>query len=202
VAQGRVTCDGFAPLRRLLAGGGASARRRAERARRAPVQPAGRWGLLEPLGAAADPEARAQAAALRLLRRYGVVFRDLLVREFMPEGWRALHRALRRLEARGLVRGGRFVTGFTGEQFALPEAIPLLRRERSRERSGRELRVSSSDPLNLSGILGTGPRVAARPGRWLVLRDGWPVAFEEGGIRTGLGEAYPVPAPAQAELRP
>ena len=61
-----------------------------------------------------------------------------------------------------------------------------MRRERTRERTGRELRVSSSDPLNLSGILGSGPRVAARPGRWLILRDGWPVAFEEGGARTDL----------------
>jgi ATP-dependent Lhr-like helicase len=186
VAQGMVTCDGFAPLRRLLSGGGTAARRRAERARRAPVQPAGRWGLLEPLGPAADEEARAESAALRVLRRYGVVFRDLLAREFVPAGWRALHRALRRLEARGEVRGGRFVSGFTGEQFALPQAIPALRRERSREREGRELRISSSDPLNLSGILGPGPRVAARPGRWLVLRDGWPVAVEERGIRTEL----------------
>jgi ATP-dependent Lhr-like helicase len=189
VAQGIVTCDGFAPLRRLLAGRNA-ARRRAERERRlgrASPEPAGRWGLLEPLGEApASAEARAEAAAARLLRRYGVLFRDLLGREWLPEGWRPLHHALRRLEARGLVRGGRFVTGFTGEQFALPEAIPLLRRERSRERSGSELRISSSDPLNLSGILGTGPRIAARPGRWIVLRDGWPVAVEERGERVPI----------------
>jgi ATP-dependent Lhr-like helicase len=188
VAQGRVTCDGFEPLRRLLAGRGPAARRRAERARRAPLQPAGRWGLFEPLAPARDADARAEASALRLLRRYGVVFRDLVAREWLPEGWRLLHRALRRLEARGLVRGGRFVSGFTGEQFALPEAIPALRRERTRERGGAEVRISSSDPLNLSGILGPGERVAARPGRWVVLRDGWPVAVEERGERVALDD--------------
>jgi ATP-dependent Lhr-like helicase len=198
VAHGLVTCDGFAPLRRLLAGGGRAARRRAERARRAPVQPAGRWGVFEPLAAARDAELRADAAALRLLRRYGVLFRDLVAREWLPEGWRPLHRALRRLEARGRVRGGRFVSGFTGEQFALPEAIPLLRRERTRERSGLELRISSSDPLNLSGILGPGARVAARPGRWLVLRDGWPVALEERGQRVELAAAADPESDAQS----
>jgi ATP-dependent Lhr-like helicase len=158
--------------------------------------------VFEPLGEPRDPETRAEAAALRLLRRYGVVFRDLLAREWLPEGWRALHRALRRLEARGLVRGGRFVSGFTGEQFALPEAIPLLRRERTRERSGVELRISSSDPLNLTGILAAGVRVPARPGRFLVLRDGWPVAVEERGVRTPLGEPRSPVGATQAEIRP
>jgi ATP-dependent Lhr-like helicase len=118
-----------------------------------------------------------------------VVFRDLLGREWVPEGWREVHRSLRTLEARGLVRGGRFVAGFAGEQFALPEAVPLLRKQRDRERNGQEIRVSAADPLNLAGVLTPGPRVPATHARWLVFRDGLPVSAIERGQRVELGGA-------------
>jgi ATP-dependent Lhr-like helicase len=128
----------------------------------------------------------AEETAWRLLRRYGVVFRDLVAREWLPGGWRTVHHALRRLEARGQVRGGRFVSGFVGEQFALPDAITPLRRARDAVAEPLELRVSSCDPLNLAGILTPGARVPASPGRQLVLRDGIPVAVVERGRTTSL----------------
>jgi ATP-dependent Lhr-like helicase len=202
VARGLVTCDGFAPLRQLLVGSRPAGRRRPRPGRVTPrgvPGPEGRWGLLEATRDSLDPEEQARLRAERLLRRYGVVFRDLLAREWLPEGWRAVHRALRRLEARGEIRGGRFVSGFVGEQFALPEAIPLLRRERSREASGLEIRISAADPLNLAGILTPGPRVAAGHTRALLLRDGLPVAVVEHGRRRELEPAL-APAPADDRL--
>jgi ATP-dependent Lhr-like helicase len=186
VARGLASCDGFAPLRRLLA---LRAGRAGVSARLLPqgrADPDGRWHRLEPAGDAADPDERAERTARRLLRRYGVVFRDLLARELLPEGWRDLHRALRRLEARGEVRGGRFVTGFIGEQFALPDAIPLLRRERTAEPGAEPLRLSASDPLNLLGVLTPGPRLAAGHTRWLLLQDGLPVAVLDRSGRSEL----------------
>ena len=196
VAQGLVTCDGFAPLRRLLGG-----RHQSSRRRRGPGRvlagnmpgPEGRWGLLRALSPPPESEERAERSAWRLLRRYGVVFRDLLGREWVPEGWREVHRALRTLEARGLVRGGRFVSGFTGEQFALPEAVPLLRKERNRPRDGEEVRVSAADPLNLAGILTPGPRVPAGHARWLIFRDGIPVSTIERGQRVDLSSIVTQP---------
>ena len=193
VARGRITCDGFAPLRRLISGRARSGRRRPLRGTRQPLRGVsaaeGRWSLLSPLTPPPDLETRAEATADRLLRRYGVVFRDALAREWVPDGWRHVHRALRRLEARGLVRGGRFVSGFMGEQFALPEAIPLLRAERREQRPGTELRVSASDPLNLAGILTPGPRVPAGHTRWLIYVDGLPTAVIERGRRSELSAA-------------
>jgi ATP-dependent Lhr-like helicase len=192
VAQGLVTCDGFAPLRRLLGERRHASRRRRGRGRVLAGElpgPEGRWGILRPPSPTPDPEQRAERSAWRLLRRYGVVFRDLLGREWVPEGWREVHRSLRTLEARGLVRGGRFVAGFAGEQFALPEAVQLLRKQRDRGRNGQEIRVSAADPLNLAGILTPGPRVPATHARWLVFRDGLPVSAIERGQRVELGGA-------------
>jgi ATP-dependent Lhr-like helicase len=190
VARGLVTCDGFAPLRRLLGGGSSSHARRRPGAGRVLASglplPEGRWGLLAPAGPEPDLEDRAEALGWRLLQRYGVVFRDLLAREWLPDGWRPVHAALRRLEARGLVRGGRFVTGFTGEQFALPEAIPRLRRSRSAPESGEIVRVSASDPLNLVGVITPGARVPAGHTRWIVFRDGLPIAAEDRAGRTEI----------------
>ena len=192
VARGIVSCDGFAPLRKLLLG---SSHRRHRPPRmpprnrvvaRAVQAPEGRWGVLCPLSDPPDPDELAERAAHRLLDRYGVVFRDGLAREHLASGWRQIHRALRRLEARGVVRGGRFVSGFVGEQFALPEAIPALRRERSRDLDGIEIRVSASDPVNLAGILTPGGRVAAGHTRELIFRDGLPLALLERGKRREL----------------
>ncbi len=184
VARGLVSCDGFAPLRRLLGtrGGRGEASRLVPQGR---AEPDGRWHRLEPLAPPLEADERAERAAWRLLRRYGVVFRDLLARELLPEGWREVHRALRRLEARGEVRGGRFVAGFIGEQFALPEAIPLLRKQRAPESGAPSLRLCAADPLNLLGVLTPGPRLAAGHTRWLLLEDGLPTALVD---RTGRSE--------------
>ena len=190
IAHGLVSCDGFAPLRRLLQGTTrAHQRRRPGRSRVLAgglTSPEGRWGLLTSHAEPADPDELSEATAWRLLHRYGVVFRDLLAREWLPAGWRPVHSAMRRLEARGLVRGGRFVTGFTGEQFALPEAIPALRRVRSKPDEGAIVRVSAADPLNLVGILTPGPRVPAGHTRWVIFRDGLPIAVEDRDGRTEL----------------
>ena len=189
VAVGRVSADGWSSLRKLLTP--SALRRRSRRGRPArgvpgAAAPEGRWGLLRSL---AEPELDdvEEKAAWRLLRRYGVVFRDGLAREWLPGRWRGIHRALRRFEARGQVRGGRFVEGFVGEQFALPEAVTLLRRARNAGPSGNELWISASDPLNLAGILTPGPRIPAAPDRRILLRDGLPVAVEDKGLRTELG---------------
>jgi ATP-dependent Lhr-like helicase len=124
----------------------------------------------------ADLETLAEAVAEQLLARYGVVFRDLLARETLALPWREILRALRRFEARGTARGGRFVTGFVGEQYALPEAVDALRSTRRRERTGETVRVSAVDPLNLVGILTPGPRVPALRTNVVVYRDGLPIS--------------------------
>ena len=135
----------------------------------------GRWALLPPAASEMDPDARAEAAAEQLLARWGVVFRDLLARETLALSWRELLWALRRMEARGTIRGGRFVTGFVGEQYALPGAVEALRRTRRLERSGELVRLSAVDPLNLVGILTPGPRVPAVRTQEVVYRDGLPL---------------------------
>ncbi|MFQ5513979.1 MAG: DEAD/DEAH box helicase [Myxococcota bacterium] len=189
VAVGLASCDGFAPLRRLLLGARRRSARRSSRrsggAASAPG-PEGRWVLLARPERLLDLDAACEAAAWRLLRRYGVVFRTLLLRERGPWSWRDLHRAFRKLEAQGQVRGGRFVSGFTGEQFALPEAIPLLRRVRKLETDERELWVSATDPLNLVGVLTPGPRLPASPSRGVIYQGGLPVAILEAGRRQPL----------------
>jgi ATP-dependent helicase Lhr and Lhr-like helicase len=120
----------------------------------------------------------AEHVARVLLRRYGVVFWRLLEREadWLPP-WRDLLRVYRRLESRGEIRGGRFVAGFSGEQFALPDAIVMLRDIRRKPLSGEWLSVSGADPLNLAGVLTPGPKLAALTGNRLLYRDGLPVAL-------------------------
>jgi ATP-dependent Lhr-like helicase len=107
-----------------------------------------------------------------LLARYGVVFRDLLTRESITIPWRDLLRALRRLEARGTIRGGRFVTGFIGEQYALPEAVQMLRQVRREAPGGERVFVSAVDPCNLVGVVLPGAKMAARAGTGITLVDG------------------------------
>ena len=114
-----------------------------------------------------------------LLRRYGVVFRELLTRESNLPKWRELLIAFRRLEDRGEVRGGRFVSGFIGEQFALPEAVESLRAMRNFASGGDVITVSAADPLNLVGIIVPGERVAAISGKYVSFRDGVAVEAEE-----------------------
>ncbi|MGB0086366.1 MAG: ATP-dependent DNA helicase, partial [Rhodomicrobiaceae bacterium] len=150
------------------------------------MESAGRWSLIRrPAPDNLDDQARAAAvehAARVLLRRYGVVFWRLLAREggWLPP-WRELLRVYRRLEARGEIRGGRFVAGFSGEQYAAPEAVGLLREMRRRPGSGEWISLSAADPLNLAGILTPGPRLAALTGNRLVYRDGVPIAALAGG---------------------
>jgi ATP-dependent Lhr-like helicase len=116
----------------------------------------------------------AEAISEQLLARWGVIFRDLITREDVSLTWRELLYALRRMEARGTIRGGRFVTGFVGEQYALPGAVDALRQTRRLERTGELVRVSGADPLNLVGILTPGPRVPALRTQRVIYRDGLP----------------------------
>jgi ATP-dependent Lhr-like helicase len=167
VGRGLVASDGFQPLRELMTSG---------RARRPSRTVQGRWSLVESAEEASLPsDERADRVAGQLLARYGVVFREVTTRESFATPWREVLRALRRREARGLVRGGRFVAGFLGEQYALPEAVEALRRVRREERTGEVIRVRAADPLNLVGIVTPGPRIPSHHAPWLLLRDG---AFE------------------------
>jgi ATP-dependent Lhr-like helicase len=112
--------------------------------------------------------------ARQLLERYGVVLRDLLARENCAPPWRNLLQLYRRLEARGEIRGGRFVTGFVGEQFALPEAVEALRAERRSQAPQEPLTISAADPLNLVGILNPGARISPHSNQVIAYRDGVP----------------------------
>jgi ATP-dependent Lhr-like helicase len=154
---------------------------------------AGRWSLLP----APRPDVMdAEASARQLLARYGVVFRDLLARESSLPPWRDLLVALRRLEARGEIRGGRFVSGFVGEQFALPEALDELRGVRNPGPVAEVSRVAATDPLNLVGVLSPGPRVPAIVGNAVLYVDGHAVASIEGGE---LVQRAPLPQGARID---
>ncbi|HYT05156.1 MAG TPA: crosslink repair DNA glycosylase YcaQ family protein, partial [Gemmatimonadales bacterium] len=190
VAWGLVSSDSFAGLRALLV---PSDRRRPiggfrRRGHIAPfgVETAGRWSRVR-AAAPLPEEAVAEAVAWQLLRRYGVVFRRLVTRETLLTPWRDILRVYRRLEARGEIRGGRFVGGFSGEQYALPEAVGLLRSVRREEPRGELVAVSGADPLNLVGIVTPGDVVAGVATNRILYRDGIPVALKEGA---GSGERY------------
>jgi len=177
VTAGLVTGDGFAGLRSLLHG---EKRRRVRPGRPVAPRPSpgtGRWArLLPPATPAADDIVEAKAR--QYVKRYGVVFRDLLQREPDVPAWRDLLRVYRRLEMRGDLRGGRIVGGFVGEQFAAPEALEALRAIRREEPSGQTVRISACDPLNLVGIITPGPRAPAVPGHHVTYKDGVPVLEE------------------------
>jgi ATP-dependent Lhr-like helicase len=133
---------------------------------------AGRWSLLPEATAAEDPDELAEAVAEQLIARWGVIFRDLMTRENIAVSWRDLLWAMRRMEARGTIRGGRFVSGFSGEQFALPEAVEALRSVRKLKLTGERIKISAADPLNLAGIVLPGPRVPALPTNSVTYVDG------------------------------
>lgn len=168
VTAGIVTADGFDNLRALF-----DPRRRAGRGRSGgrPRNSTGRWSLLYAYHPG-DPATRTEALCRLLLKRYGVVFRELLVREPVLPTWRELLLMFRRLEDRGEIRGGRFISGFIGEQFALPEALDSLRAVRRREPDGRPVVISAADPLNLVGSLVPGERVPAVSTKTVTLTDG------------------------------
>ncbi|MGA2099969.1 MAG: DEAD/DEAH box helicase [Candidatus Sulfotelmatobacter sp.] len=175
VAGGLVTADGFDNLRSLI-----DPKRRAGQGSGKTTRPrhnAGRWALLHADAAVERPRA-VEAACWMLLRRYGIVIRDLLARESNLPPWRELLMGFRRLEDRGEIRGGRFVDGFLGEQFALPIAVESVRGMRNLPLSGETLTLSAADPLNLVGILVPGDRVPAISGRAVSYRDGVAVVAE------------------------
>ncbi len=189
VARGLVTADGFGAVRALLGARERWARTRARERRRrglrrgllagtGPGLAEGRWSPLPAPAPVDDADALAEAMAEQLLARWGVVFREVLTRESIALPWRDLVWAMRRLEARGLIRGGRFVSGFSGEQFALPEAVDRLRKGRRIPRSGERVRICAADPLNLAGILTPGPRIPALRGGEVVFVDGLPSTAE------------------------
>ncbi len=180
VAAGLVTADAFENLRALIGN---------RRPQTGPVrvkkrQTAGRWSLLH-----ADPTERSKAvhATCRmLLSRYGVVFRELLAREAISIPWREVAQCFRRMEDRGEVRGGRFIHGFIGEQFALPVAVDSLRAIRRLEPTGETITISAADPLNLVGIIVPGDRVVAISGRTVTYRDGVPVIDAANAVASAL----------------
>jgi ATP-dependent helicase Lhr and Lhr-like helicase len=180
VARGLLTADGFSAVRRLLVSRRLGRSHQYHRGLRHGVSGyasgEGRWSLVPRVSSAAERDALAEAIAEQLLVRWGVVFRDVVARETIAMPWRDVLWALRRMEARGTARGGRFVTGFAGEQYALPEAIDQLRSVRRRERSSEMVRVSATDPLNLAGILLPGPRITSVRTNTVTFEDGLPGA--------------------------
>ena len=196
-ALGLAASDSFGGLRALLVPSGqrkplAGAKRRG-RVLSFDIESGGRWAMINRAppsdGGAESRHSAVEHAARALLARYGVVFWRLLAQEpgWLPP-WRDLLRVYRRLEARGEIRGGRFVAGFSGEQFALPDAVGLMREIRRRPASGEWVSLSGADPLNLIGILTPGQRLSALTANWIVYRDGLPVAALTGGKAQFLTE--------------
>ena len=206
VARGLATADGFQALRSLMASTKKRNFRRPQRARlfrtlAVSGVPSGRWSLLPDLasswGSGFDEEGGAENAKLmiedlaeawaeQLLFRYGVVFRDLVKLENISIPWREILRALRRMEAQGTVRGGRFVSGYYGEQYARPEAVESLRQARRAPKTGELVRVSAVDPLNLTGIITSTPRIPSVHTKSVVYRDG--IHISEDAIHTVAAE--------------
>ncbi|MDJ0832002.1 MAG: DEAD/DEAH box helicase [Gammaproteobacteria bacterium] len=191
VAWGLVNSDQFQGLRALIAPQQQKQKRHRRAVLQTPLAAGGRWSLLRPSVASEDEHERVEHIARSLLSRYGVVFRKLLERESGLPTWRDLLYVYRRLEARGEIRGGRFVQGFAGEQFALPEAVTQLRKTRKQQDSEQMIAISSADPLNLTGIITPGKRIAAQTRHRILYRNGKPIATDQNGdIR--IDERIPV----------
>ena len=201
-ALGVVTSDSFDGLRALLVPSnkrptfGRNEGKRRRKTNLASIEFAGRWSLIgkEPLAQSNGADSAGRDAAMEkfarvLLHRYGVVFRRLLERESIGLSWYELGRIYRRWEARGEIRGGYFVGGMSGEQFALPEAIGMLRSTRKAALDGELMTLSAADPLNLQGILTPGPRIAALTANRVLFRDGMPIAALEAGEIRNLYDA-------------
>ena len=219
-ALGFVTSDSFDGLRALLVPSnkrptfGRNQGKRRRRTNLASIEFAGRWSLLRtqpasepqssPNGAPVDAHPRDAAVkkfARVLLRRYGVVFRRLLEREHFAVSWYELGRIYRRWEARGEIRGGYFVGGVSGEQFALSEAIALLRSIRKASPKHELITLSAADPLNLQGILTPGPRIAAVTANRILFRDGLPLAVLEAGEIRKLSDVSVSDLPIETALK-
>ena len=192
VTLGRITADGFTGLRVLIM---PEERRHALQRKRHEtygMESAGRWAVISTVDGSDDD---IETIAWVLLRRWGVVFRRLLDREQQVPKWRDLLRVFRRLEARGDVRGGRFIEGPSGEQYALPDAVEALRRVRKNKPTGALVAISAADPLNLCGILLPGKRVPITPKNRILFRDGIPIAVREAGdihFLEEVGERWPI----------
>lgn len=194
VANGVVVSDSFTGLRALLTPGSRKTQAAARRKQRQPVYEmasAGRWSILQRSNnegvpsstsnhRAVDPDT-AEEVAWVLLKRYGVIFKRLLEREGVAIPWRVMLRVYHRLEARGEVRGGRFVAGISGEQFALPDAVGMLRAIRRQGTQENLISVSAADPLNLVGIITPGNRITSHTGNRILYQDGAPIASLESG---------------------
>jgi ATP-dependent Lhr-like helicase len=205
VAHGLASGDGIAGLRVLLT----PERKRVERRRGFRVisggrsteraMPVGRWSLWrQNLGAEIKAEAIVERRARQLLQRYGIVFRELLARESSMPPWRSLLAIYRRQEARGEIRGGRFVNGFVGEQFALPTAVETIRADRGAEEHravGPVVILSAADPLNLVGIVSSGARLSPYSGQSIAYRAGVPI--EVGLVGELVSRLQNLPKPVQ-----
>jgi ATP-dependent Lhr-like helicase len=207
VAAGLVTCDGFAGLRALIGpsstnGRSGGPRRLGDRRpggtyrrQQSSLETAGRWSLARatvPATAGDAEEQSREIAARALLKRYGVVFRRLTDREPHLPPWREMVRTLRRLETRGEIRGGHFVSGVGGEQFALPEAVGALREVRRTESGDEVIVLSAVDPVNALGVTTPpGTRLAARTGNRVAYRAGRPIAVLDGGRVTYCEQLSP-----------
>jgi ATP-dependent Lhr-like helicase len=175
VARGLITADGFRAVRSLLRRGSSerfAPTRGLRRGLRAATGTSGRWSLLAGPDLNADRDELVEAVAEQLAARWGVVFRDIAARENLAIPWRDLLWAFRRLEARGTIRGGRFVTGFSGEQYAHPDAIDVLKAVRKQQHSGETVQISAADPLNLTGIILPGPRIPGIAAHTVTYVDG------------------------------
>ena len=171
-AAGLVTSDGYPALRTLIGVSARQSGRLRRRSRPSPSHPAGRWTLLRSaLTPAVAAEERVEHWCRLLLGRYGIMFRDLLANESAAPSWQELVRRYRRLEARGEIRGGRFVAGVAGEQYAMPEVIPVLRSAAELPDDQPQI-LPATDPLNFTGRITPGPRVPALPGHSIVLVQG------------------------------
>ena len=193
VFRGLVSADSFTGLRALLTPLSKATHREVEKRRRRrksvySMDDAGRWvrlgtrasGAQHGAGLCTEPDRETiEAVAQKLLQRYGVVFRKLLDRESIAVPWRDLLRTLRRMEARGEIRGGRFVGGFSGEQFATAEAVQLLRSIRRTQPEGLMISISAADPLNLLGVVTPGGRLSPAASNRVLYRDGVPIAILE-----------------------
>ena len=185
MAYGLVTADSFAGMRALLTPANRRTNAARKRGRAAyDMTSAGRWSLLGRRASSPVDQPSIEKLARILLRRYGVVFKRVLEREGFQLTWRELLKVYHRLEARGEIRGGRFVTGFSGEQFALIEAVGMLRAIRRASTESSLISVSAADPLNLIGIVTPGDKVPAYSSNRVLYRDGVPIAtLESGDVR-------------------
>jgi ATP-dependent Lhr-like helicase len=181
-ALGLITSDAFGAVRRIAGGEKPRGRRRVRRPTHGLAAPVGRWSLFPGPVEPAPHEQHLDHWCRLLLRRYGVVFRDVLARETSAPAWHELVHVLRRMELRGEVRGGRFVSQVSGEQYALPETIERLRQARDETVDSRWVVISAADPVNLFGIITPGPRIAATHRNALVVSGGRLVAARQAGV--------------------